>query len=330
MPFLVRRVLFYLVAAWAALTVNFILPRTMPGDPATSMFASYRGLLQPQQMESLKKAYGLSDAPWWRQYLTYLSNVLRGHFGVSLSQFPVPVLDVISIGLRWTILLGLVSLLVSFLVGSALGALCAWRRGGFLDSTLPPLFMFIGSFPYFFLALLGVYVLGVQTGWFPQSHSYGYDVTPGWNFPFVKDVALHLIMPAGSIILVSLGHWIVGMRNAMIAVLSEDYLTMAEGKGLTQRRILVHYAARNALLPSVTALGLGIGFIFGGQVLTEIVFSYPGLGYLLFQAVTSLDYPMMQALFLLITSAILLANFLIDLVYVVLDPRTRSSQMQAA
>lgn len=328
MPFLVRRLLFYAVAAWAAITVNFFLPRTMPGDPATSLFAKQAGLLQPAQLESLKKAYGLTGGSLWSQYLTYLANVGRGRFGVSLSQFPVSVTTVIEQGLVWTLILGLAGLFLGFAIGTSLGALCAWRRGGLLDSVLPTLFMFIGSFPYFFLALLAVYVLGVKTGWFPQSYAYEFGLTQGWNLPFVRSVLWHLVLPVTSIVLVSLGHWLMSMRNTMIAVLAEDYLTMAEAKGLAQWQILLRYAARNAILPSVTALGLGIGFIFSGQILTEIVFAYPGLGYLLFQSVTSLDYPLMQALFLMITLGVLLANFLIDFVYVLIDPRTRGAQAQ--
>ncbi len=330
MSFLLRRLLFYIVAAWAAITINFFLPRSMPGDPATSLFARQQGMLQPEQLESLKKAYGLTGGSLWSQYVTYLENISRGKFGVSLSQFPVPVIDVIGQGLMWTLLLGLVSLFLGFAIGTTLGAICAWRRGGVLDSVLPTFFMFIGSFPYFFLALLAVYVLGVQTGWFPQGYAYEFGLTQGWNEEYVRSVIYHMILPVGSIVLVSTGHWLVGMRNAMISVLSEDYLTMAEAKGLTQTRILMLYASRNAVLPSVTALGMGVGFIFSGQVLTEIVFAYPGLGYLLFQAVSNLDYPLMQALFLMITLGVLLANLLVDFVYVLLDPRTRGAQMQTA
>ncbi|HVL24300.1 MAG TPA: ABC transporter permease [Thermomicrobiales bacterium] len=330
MSFLLRRLFFYLIAAWAAITINFFLPRSMPGDPATSLFAKQQGMLQPEQLESLKQAYGLTGGSLWEQYVTYLTHISRGEFGVSFTQFPVPVVDVIKQGLMWTLLLGFVTLILGFVIGTALGALCAWRRGGRLDATLPTFFMFIGSFPYFFLALLAVYVLGVQTGWFPQGYAYEFGLTQGWNQAFIRSVAWHMALPVMSVVLVSIGHWLVGMRNAMISVLSEDYLMMAEAKGLSQARILIQYAARNAILPSVTALGMGVGFIFSGLVLTEIVFAYPGLGYLLFQAVTSLDYPLMQALFLMITLGVLLANFLIDFVYVLLDPRTRGAQMQLA
>lgn len=330
MSFLFRRLLFYAVAAWVAITINFFLPRSMPGDPATSLFARQQGLLGPEQLESLKEAYGLTGGSLWSQYVTYVQSMFRGSFGVSLSQFPIPVIEVIGQGIMWTLLLGLVSLSLGFIIGTSLGALCAWRRGGILDSTLPTLLMFLGSFPYFFIALLAVYYLGVETGWFPLGYAYEFGLTPGWNWEFIVSVIYHLILPVTSVVLVSMGHWLVGMRNAMISVLSEDYLMMAEAKGLSQFRILLRYASRNAVLPSVTALGMGIGFIFSGQVLTEIVFAYPGLGYLLFQAVTSLDYPLMQALFLLITLGVLIANFLIDFIYVLLDPRTRGAQMQSA
>lgn len=325
MRFILRRFIFYLIAAWAALTLNFILPRTMPGDPASTLIGTMRGRIKPQQLEAIKQAYGLTDSPWWQQYLTYLAHVLHGDFGISLSQFPVPVTTVIATGLQWSLLLGLTSLILGFLLGNLVGVVAAWKRGGWVDSVMPPLLTFIGSFPYFFLALLALYFLAFKFGWFPLNHAYSDLLAPSWSLSFVGSILYHLILPACTIILVSVGGWMFGMRNTMIGVLAEDYLTMAEAKGLSQNRIMFNYAARNAMLPNITAFGMSIGFIFSGQILTEIVFSYPGLGYQLFQAVSSLDYPLMQALFLLITLAVLAANLLVDILYVRLDPRTRTA-----
>lgn len=325
MRFIARRLGMYLIAAWAAITLNFILPRTMPGNPATTLFASMRGQLQPQELSSLKAAYGLSNAPMWQQYLSYLGQVLHGNLGISLSHFPTPVVDVIGVALRWTLLLGLTSLVLSCLIGTVLGAIAAWRRNGVVDSLLPPLLMFIGSFPYFFLALIVLYVLGLELNWFPHGNAFGDQVTPGLNLPFIRSVLFHLILPATTIILVAVGGWLIRMRNTMIGVLAEDYLTVAEAKGLSQARIMLRYAARNALLPTVTSFGMNLGFIFSGQLLTEIVFSWPGLGYQLLQAVSGQDYPLLQALFLIITITVLLANLLVDVVYVRLDPRARAA-----
>lgn len=325
MRFVLKRLGFYVVAAWVALTLNFILPRTMPGDPATTMFASFRGQLRPEQLESLKKAYGLTDQPLWQQYLTYLGSVFHGDLGISISHFPEPVLTVIGTAIRWTVLLGLVSLLLSFAIGTTLGALGAWRRGRALDSVLPPLMMFIGSFPHFFLALIILFVLGLTLNWFPHNHAYDDFITPSPSLTFIGSVAYHLVLPAGTIVLVAIASWMIRTRNTMIGVLSEDYLMVAEAKGLSQARILVRYAARNAMLPNITAFGMDLGFILSGQLLTEIVFSYPGLGYQLLQAVTSLDYPLMQAIFLMITGTVLVANLIVDVLYVRLDPRARAS-----
>jgi peptide/nickel transport system permease protein len=210
-------------------------------------------------------------------------------------------------------------------VGNLLGILAAWRRGGAVDSALPPLLIFIGSFPYFWLAMGALYLFGVTLGWFPIRHAFSDTITPGFSWEFISDVGMHLVLPALTIVLVSIGGWMLGMRNTMIATNSEDYITMAEAKGLRPGRIMFRYAARNAMLPSVTAFGMSLGFVVGGALLTEVVFAYPGVGYQLLAAVQGLDYPLMQGLFLTITAAVLLANFLVDILYVRLDPRVRSN-----
>jgi peptide/nickel transport system permease protein len=325
MQYILRRLGFYLVAAWTSVTLNFFLPRMMPGDPASAIFARFQGQARPEQVEAMKKAYGLSDDPLPRQYLTYLSHVLRGDFGTSISSFPSSVIDVIGTGLQWTLLLGGIALVLSFLIGNLLGILGAWRRGGMVDSVLPPLLIFIGSFPYFWLATLALFFLSFELNWFPLRHAYADSLSPAWTFTFIRSVLTHLILPAGSIVLVSVGGWMLGMRNAMISTLAEDYITMAQAKGLSQGRIMFNYAARNALLPNVTAFGMALGFVISGALLTEIVFSYPGLGYQLLTSVRNLDYPLMQGLFLMITFAVLGANLLVDLLYVRLDPRVRGS-----
>jgi peptide/nickel transport system permease protein len=316
---------FYLLAAWASLTINFFLPRLIPGDPASTIFAASRGQMQPEQLAQIKAALGLSDEPMVIQYITYLSHALRFDFGISLSSFPTPVTTVIGNGLVWTMLLGLTALVISFIVGNVLGVVGSWRRGGLVDSILPPLLIFIGAFPPFFLALMGLYFLSFQLGWFPLRHAYDDLLTPSFSLQFVGSVITHLILPASAIVLVSVGGWALGMRNTMVGVLAEDYVTMAEAKGLTQRQIMFNYAARNALLPSVTAFGMALGFVLSGQILIELIFGYPGLGYLLIKSVNNLDYPLMEGLFLMITFAVLGANFIVDILYTRLDPRVRVS-----
>ncbi len=325
MRFILRRLGFYLVAAWVSLTINFFLPRLIPGDPASTIFAGARGQMQPEQLESLRKSLGLSNEPLIFQYFTYLGHVLRGDFGISFSSFPSPVTAVISTGLIWTLLLGGTALLISFFLGNLIGIIGSWRRGGLIDTTLPPLLVLIGAFPPFFLALMALFFLGLRMGWFPLRHAYSDELAPGMNLTFIMSVVRHLLLPALTIVLVTIGGWVLGMRNTMVGVLAEDYITMAEAKGLSQREVMFKYAARNALLPSVTAFGMALGFVLSGQILIETIFSYPGLGYLLVKSVSNLDYPLMQGLFLMITLAVLAANFIVDVIYTRLDPRVRTS-----
>lgn len=325
MGFLARRIGFYLLAAWASVTLNFFLPRMMPGDPAAAIFARFQGQVRPEQIAAMRKAYGLSDAPLIVQYWTYLTHVVRLDFGLSISSFPASVTEVIGKGFAWTLLLGGVSTIIAFAVGCLLGVIGSWRRSGFVDSLMPPLMIFVGSFPYFWLATVALYFLGFKWGALPLRHAYSDDLSPAWSLQFVGSVGTHLVLPAGTVVLVSIGGWLLGMRNTMISVLAEDYITMAQAKGLSQRRIMFAYAARNALLPNVTAFGMALGFVISGALVTEIVFAYPGLGYQLLQAVRNLDYPLMQGIFLMITFAVLAANLIVDLLYVRLDPRVRGS-----
>jgi peptide/nickel transport system permease protein len=323
MNYILKRLGFYLLAGWAALTLNFFLPRLMPGDPATALFARFKGRLSPEAVKGLREAFGLTDAPLIRQYFTYLNHVLHGDLGTSVAYFPAPVSTVIGGGLTWTLFLAGTAVILSFAIGTLLGVAAAWWRGGWVDTILPAFFAFVGAFPYFWLAMVMLYVLGFQLRLFPLGHAYGDDLTPGWNLAFMADVWRHAALPMGSIVIATLGGWMLGMRNTMISILGSDYVALARAKGLKPSRVVLRYAARNALLPSVTGFGMAIGFVLGGSLLTEIVFSYPGQGYLLVQAVRNQDYPLMQGIFLVITLAVLGANWLVDLVYVWLDPRTR-------
>ncbi|MYS91196.1 MULTISPECIES: ABC transporter permease [Streptomyces] len=323
MRLILRNLGFYLLAFWASITINFLLPRFMPGDPVSRMFAQQAGGMQPEQIAQLRKLFGLDDRPLWEQYISYVKSVFTGDLGISISRFPTPVSEVIGSQIGWTLLLGGTALVVAAVVGNLLGVLAAWRRGGFLDSAFPPLLIFVGSFPYFWLAMGALYLFGVTLGWFPLRHAYDAGLTPGLNAEFISNAGTHLVLPALTVVAVTVGSWMLGMRNTMIATAAEDYITMAEAKGLSPSRIMFRYAARNALLPSVTNFGMGLGFVVGGALLTEVVFAYPGIGFQLLAAVQGLDYPLMQGIFLTITAAVLLANFLVDIVYVRLDPRVR-------
>lgn len=325
MNYLLRRLGFYLLAAWVALTLNFFLPRLIPGDPASALVARFQGKLGPEALQALRETFGFTDAPLWSQYITYLGHMLKGDFGISVAYFPSPVSSVIANGLLWTVFLAGSAVLLSFVIGTALGIAAAWWRRGWLDTWCPSTFAFLGAFPYFWLAMVTLYVFGFTLGWFPLGHAYADDLAPGFNLTFLADVARHAVLPVGTIVLATLGGWMLSMRNTMIALLGSDYVNLARAKGLKPSRVALRYAARNALLPSVTGFGMALGFVLGGSLLTEIVFSYPGQGYLLVQAVRSQDYPLMQGIFLVITLAVLGANWIVDLVYLWLDPRTRES-----
>lgn len=324
MRFLLRRLGFYLIAGFIAITINFFIPRLMVGDPVQLMFARYQGRLDPRAMDSLKAAFGFVQGPLHEQYLTYLGNLAQGNLGISVSAFPAPVTAVIGSSLAWTLRLVGLATILSFLIGTLLGVIASWRRGKFIDSYVLPTLSILNAFPYFFVAMLASFVFGFTLHWFPITHAYDVSMAPDWGSgPFLASVIHHALLPSMVIILTSLGGWMLAMRNNMIGVLSQDYIVMAQAKGLSDRRVMLTYAARNAILPSLTGFAMSLGFVLGGSLLTEIVFAYPGLGYTLLLAVGARDYPVMQGIFLMITTAVLAANFLADIAYVLLDPRAR-------
>lgn len=323
MSHLLRRLGFYLLSAWVSLTINFLLPRLAPGDPASALQLRFQGRLEPEALEAMKRAFGYVDAPLSSQYGSYLAALSRGELGTSVSYFPEPVTSVIGEGLSWTVFLSGASVLVSFILGSLLGAWLAFRRGSWLDSIVPPVLTFVGAFPYFWLAMLLLYAFGFTLDWLPVRHAYADHLEPGFTLEFSASVLRHAFLPALSIVLTSLGAWVLSMRSNLMATLAEDYVLLAVAKGLSPSRVLSRYAVRSAILPSLTTFGMALGFVLSGSLLAEIVFSYPGQGYLLYQAVKNQDYPLMQGLFLTITLAVLLANFLVDIATFLLDPRLR-------
>ena len=323
MKYLATRLGFYLVALWGSVTINFLLPRLAPGDPAANLVARVSTQLTPAQVNAIRTVYGLSSAPLPSQYRTYLAGLIHGNLGISITYFPTPVSKVISSAIVWTVLLGTVSLLIGFTVGASLGVLVGWRRARAVDSIATPVSIFFGAIPYFWLAMAALYMFGLKLGWLPISHAYSSQLIPAPSWTFISDVANHAILPVLTIVFVSFGGWLILMRSTMISVLSEDYITMATAKGLHPLRIALQYGARNALLPTITSAGIAVGFIVSGALLTEIVFSYPGLGFLLYNSVENVDYPLIQGLLLIITIGVLGANFLVDLVYVFLDPTVR-------
>jgi peptide/nickel transport system permease protein len=325
MTFLLRRIAFYLFTAWAAITLNFFIPRMIPGDPVSSLISRYQGRLSTDAIQSLKVLFGLDkNQSLWEQYVDYWKQLFHGDLGLSFTFFPAPVSEVIGNSLPWTLGLVGITTIISFLLGTALGVVAGWRRGSWIDGLLPAT-TFLSSIPYFWLGLVAIAVLTGPGSFFPSSGGYEPGLVPAFDQYFVPSAIRHSLLPAATILVSSMSGWILSMRNMMITVAAEDYITVAHAKGLSERRVAVSYAARNALLPNVSGFALSLGFIVGGTLLVEIVFSYPGLGYQLFQAVGAKDYPLMQGIFLVITISVLVANLLADVAYLLLDPRTRRS-----
>lgn len=323
MQYIARRVGFYLVTAWAAITINFLIPRLMPGNPAELLLARFQGRLSPQATRALTLLFGLGRQSILSKYGQYWAQIAHGNLGVSLTYFPTPVLTVIRESLPWTVVLIGLTTIVSFVLGTLMGVIVGWRRGSPLLESLLPATMFFSAVPYFWLGLVSVLVFAVHLHVFPISGGYSSNVSIGFSGSFILSAIYHGLLPAITIVVSSVAGWIIGMRNMMVTTLSEDYVVMAEAKGLKTSRIMFTYAARNAVLPAIANFAMSLGFVVSGAILVEIVFSYPGVGYMLYQAVSNEDYPLMQGIFLVIVLAVLVANFLADLCYVLLDPRTR-------
>ncbi|HTT91011.1 MAG TPA: ABC transporter permease [Acidimicrobiales bacterium] len=326
MRYFLRRIGFFVVTLWACLTINFVLPRLMPGNPAEVMMTRYKGHLNGSALKAIEIAFGINTTEsGLRQYFGYLGNVFTGHFGVSLTFFPLSVGQVVANALPWTIALVGVTTVLAFALGTLIGILSAWRRTGLFDSILPPMFVIISAFPYFFLALITLLVFSLDLHWFPAAFGYSTNDSIGFTWHFVGDALSHAVLPAFVILIAAIGGWVLTMRNNMISVLSEDYVRMARAKGLSPARIMFAYAGRNAVLPNLTGFAMSLGFVVSGAILVEYVFSYPGVGYMLLQAVLNDDYALMQTLFFFITMSVLFAVLVMDFVTMALDPRTRSS-----
>lgn len=327
MSYFLRKVGFYAVALWAALTLNFAIPRLMPGDPVDILLAKLQqrgGAVSPEARAAFAALLGGDTSePLWSQYVHYLGNLLHGDLGISVSYYPATVTEVIGTSMPWTIMLVGISTILAAGLGVLLGAIVGWKPGSWLDSLVPATTL-LSAVPYFWLALLLVYVLSTLLGWFPVQGGYDVALTPGWNGEFIGSAIRYGFLPALTIVLASIGGWLLGMRNMMVSTLSEDYVLTAQAKGLKPRTILRSYAARNAMLPSVAGFAISLGFVVSGSVITEQVFSYPGIGSRLLGAVSNNDFALMQGVFLYITLAVLGANLVVDLLYGVIDPRTRA------
>jgi peptide/nickel transport system permease protein len=327
MSAILRKLGVYLLAAWVAVTVSFLLPRVVPGNPVAGAVAraSQSGNCNSACVSAVEAQLGFNvHESLWQQYATYMGNLAHGDLGHSWSE-NAPVSSLILSYLPWTLSLLVIATAISFVAGSAVGMLLAWRRGTWVEWLLPGA-TFFQALPYFFLALVLVLIFG-QTGtmlkWFPSLFAYDiYAVDPGFNLPYIESVLAHAILPGATVILASAAGFILSMRNQMVTTMDDDFVLVAAAKGLPARQV-VWYAARNALLPVVSNFTIAISLVVAGQILVEIVFNYPGIGYHLYDALGKLDYTLVQGIFVVITLVVLAANLLADVVYVLIDPRAR-------
>jgi peptide/nickel transport system permease protein len=323
-----RKLGIYVLTFFVAVTVDWMIPRFMPGDPVQTMLA--RASLRPEASQAMQAYYtsvfGL-DVPIWRQYLNFWGSLLHGDLGVSIWLFPQPVTGVILRAVPYTIALLVPAILLSWWAGNKFGAFAARRR--WLDNTVLPVGYVLTATPYMWLGILLAWALGSVAGVFPIAGGYSFDLEPSWSPAFLADLARHWFLPFASLFLVGFGGWAIGMRNLIIYELEADYSHYLEALG-APRRLVRRYAFRNALLPQLTGLALQLGVLVAGALVTEIVFSYPGLGYLILQAINNQDFFLIQGAFLFIIFGVLLANFLVDVVYVLVDPRTRVGMRGAA
>jgi peptide/nickel transport system permease protein len=324
--YVLRRMGVFLIIVWVAATVNFIIPRLAPANPIREKLlqaVSFGGagkIDMERIVATYEEKFGLNQ-PLWRQYLTYMGDLMRLDLGVSIANFPSKVLDIILRALPWTIGLLLVSTLLAFVLGTLLGALAAWPKTPLIVHLLAAPLMTLSAIPFYLLGLIMLYLFAFSLNWFPLSGGYTVGAIPKLNWFFIKDVLAHSLLPAMTIVLASLGSWAIGMRGMMISGLGEDYINFAEAKGLKGREIFFRYALRNALLPQTTGLALSLGFIVSGAVLVEVVFGYPGVGSVLYGAIRTFDYFVIYGVVIMLILAIGLATLVIDLLYPLLDPR---------
>ena len=319
---------------WFAITfvfaflLNFTLPRLMPGDPVAGIVARQaQGASNATGVQAIYQQYTElfgTNKPIIEQFFIYVKNVLHGDFGFSFSQYPRTVAEVLSASLGWTLILQLPAILVGWILGNLLGALAAYRRGAF-DKALMPATLFLSSFPPFGMAVILLVIFAVNLKWFPASGGYGFDMIPSFSADFIQSAFIHYQLPFWTIVLIAIGGQAIGMRSMSIYELNADYVKFSRFMGIKDRRIS-GYVFRNAMLPQVTGLAIAIGTMVGGALVAEIIFSYPGLGTTLFNAITGQDYPLISATTLIITLMVLIANFSLEILYGVIDPRIKATQ----
>lgn len=328
--YFLNKILWLLVTIVFAFILNFMLPRLMPGDPVAAITARIaQGMSNSTGMKEVYQQYADqfgTNKSIPEQFLLYVKNMFQGNFGTSFSQFPRPVSDIIKSSLLWTVCLQFPAIIVGWILGNMLGALAAYVKKGF-DKVLMPVSIFVSNIPAFGMAVIMLVIFAVNLKWFPTSGGYGYDLIPNASWNFVWSVIVHYQLPFWSIVLTAIGGQAIGMRSMSIYELNADYVKYSRFMGIKDRKI-VGYVFRNAMLPQVTGLALSIGTMVGGALVAEIIFSYPGLGTTLLNAIMGQDYPLISAVTLIITMMVLFANFLIEIIYGLIDPRIKAAQSE--
>ena len=328
--YLLKRLGMFLLTVWLGTTLIFIIPRLAPGDPITAMvsrMSAQAGRVEnsDQIIEAWRARFGL-DAPLHIQYLRYLGNVLTLDMGYSLAFFPTTIGELVGRALPWTLgLLGLATG-ISFIAGNAVGALLAWRRTPGLARALLPLTLTFTAIPPFMLGILLIYLFAFGLEWLPFAGAYGRGLQPDLTLEFILSVAEHGTLPALAIVVTTMGFWALGMRGMMITTDGEDYMILAQAKGLRPGRVFWRYGVRNSILPQITALALSLGGIAGGTVIVEYIFTYPGMGYLLYQGIINTDFTLIQGIVFMLIVGVALAVFILDLLYPLVDPRITYQQ----
>jgi peptide/nickel transport system permease protein len=320
----------YILTLIVALTINFLLPRLVRGNPVDTIVSSLvQGMTDRDQIkrayETFAEEFG-TNKPLWQQYFIYLKNILSGELGTSFGQYPRKVTTILRNAVPWTLALQFPAILTGWILGNVLGAIAAYRRRVF-DRILLPAAMAVSAFPFFAFALILLFVFSATLRWFPIGGGYGFDVLPSLSWRFIASIIHHYTLPFLSIVFITIGNQALGMRSMAIYELNSDYVLYSKLLGIREGRV-VHYVFRNAILPQITGLALSMGMMVGGSLITEIVFNYPGIGTALFSAIRQLDYPLISGCTLLITLTVLLANFTIDIVYGFLDPRIKMAQTE--
>lgn len=323
--YVLKRVAMFVFVVFVATSINFMIPRLAPGNPigaiTSRMAQASSGIENGQAMfEAYRERFGLNK-PLYVQYFSYLRNTLRLDLGYSLSSYPATVWEIIQPSIIWTLGLVTISVLITFVLGVIAGALLAWKHTPGLVKFFIPFTMIFAALPYYLLALLLLFALAYGTKLFPFSGSHDSQIVPGMTWEYIKDVIYHAVLPSLSIILSSLGFWALNMRGLMVNTIGEDYMLLAEAKGLKRARILWWYAVRNAIPSQVTQLAITLGHVVSGAILVEIIFAYPGLGYMLYMAITNSDYTVIQGITFILSVSVGLAVLIVDLIYPRLDPR---------